>query len=78
VTSEAIRTRIKNECLVPLELDNFRVYEMAADGTYQRRTRSELDAPMDAQLYTWGLVVKAASSSVSALPPPVELARSAE
>jgi polyphosphate kinase len=78
VTSEAIQARIRNECMVPLELDNFRVYEMSRDGSYRRRVRGEHEAPMDAQLYTWGLVARAVNGAVSSLPPLVELARSAE
>ena len=80
VKSEAIRMRIRNECLLPLELDNLRVYEMAADGAYHRRVPGEQQAPIDAQLRTWGIVAKASggSASTSALPPPVELALSAE
>jgi len=79
VTSEAIRARIRNECLLPLELDNLRVYEMSPDGTYHRRVPGEQQAPIDAQLRTWGIVAKAASNgSTSVLPPSVELARSAE
>ncbi len=79
VKSEAIRMRIRNECLLPLELDNLRVYEMAADGTYHRRVPGQQQLPIDAQLRTWGIVAKAANSaSTSALPPPVELALSAE
>ena len=79
VTSEAIRARIRNECLLPLELDNLRVYEMSPDGTYHRRVPGEQQAPIDAQLRTWGIVAKAASNgTTSVLPPSVELARSAE
>jgi polyphosphate kinase len=79
VQSEAIRMRIRNECLLPLELDNQRVYEMAADGSYHRRVPAENQPPIDAQLRTWGIVAKASNSaSTSALPPPVELALSAE
>ncbi|HEY4104698.1 MAG TPA: polyphosphate kinase 1 [Polyangiaceae bacterium] len=72
VASEAVRARIRNECLVPLELDNQRVYEMSADGTYQRRRPAEGQAPIDAQVRTWGIVAKATASStngsVSVLP----------
>ena len=79
VKSEAIRARIRNECLVPLELDNQRVYEMAADGTYHRRAPGEQMPAIDAQMRTWGIVAKAsASANASVLPPPVELALSAE
>jgi polyphosphate kinase len=79
VKSEAIRMRIRNECFLPLELDNLRVYEMAADGSYHRRVPGEQVQPIDAQLRTWGIVAKAANNpSTSALPPPVELALSAE
>jgi polyphosphate kinase len=62
VTNEAVRTRIRNECLLPLELDNQRVYEMAADGTYRRRRPAEGEPPIDAQLRTWGIVSKAVAS----------------
>jgi polyphosphate kinase len=73
VTNEAVRNRIRHECLLPLELDNQRVYEMSADGTYQRRRPAEGQAPIDAQLRTWGIVAKAAGNSAngSVLPPPV-------
>jgi polyphosphate kinase len=79
VTSEALRARIRNECVSPLELDNHRVYEMQADGGYRRRVPSESEAPFDAQLRTWTIVQKLPSNVTSQLPPPViELARSAE
>ena len=79
VTSEAIRTRIRNECVLPLEVDNQRVYEMQPDGGYRRRVPVEPAPAMDAQLRTWGIVQKLTSNVTSALPPPVvELARSAE
>ena len=80
VTSEALRSRIRNECVAPLEVDNNRVYEMQADGSYRRRAPAENEAPIDAQLRTWSIVQKLTSNaSTSALPPPViELARSAE
>jgi polyphosphate kinase len=79
VTSEAIRSRIRNECVLPLEVDNQRVYQMQADGGYRRRVPAELEPAMDAQLRTWGIVQKLTSNVTSALPPPViELARSAE
>ena len=79
VNSESIRARIRQECLLPLRQDNLRMYEMAPDGTYHRRTPGEEPA-VDAQLRTWGIVGKATSgATTSALPPPVvELARSAE
>jgi len=79
VTSEALRTRIRNECVLPLRVDNQRVYEMQSDGGYRRRSPNEHESPTDAQLRTWGIVQKLTSSGTSALPPPVvELARSAE
>jgi len=79
VTSEAIRTRIRNECVLPLEVDNQRVYEMQPDGGYRRRVPVDPAPAMDAQLRTWGIVQKLPSNVTSALPPPVvELARSAE
>lgn len=75
VSSEAVRTRIRNECLLPLELDNQRVYEMSADGVYQRRRPAEGQAPIDAQVRTWGIVSKAASGSAngSVMPAPVSV-----
>ncbi|HEX3776286.1 MAG TPA: polyphosphate kinase 1 [Polyangiaceae bacterium] len=77
VASEAVRARIRNECLMPLELDNQRVYQMNADGTYQRRRPSEGQAPIDAQLRTWGIVAKAGASSangsMSVMPAPVSV-----
>ncbi len=79
VTSEALRTRIRNECVLPLEVDNQRVYEMQPDGTYRRRVPVDPAPAMDAQLRTWGIVQKLTNAAASALPPPVvELARSAE
>ena len=60
VTSEAVRARIRNECLLPLLLDNQRVYEMNADGGYRRRRPAEGQSPVDAQLHTWGIVAKPA------------------
>jgi polyphosphate kinase len=65
VTSEAVRARIRNEVLLPLELDNQRVYEMNADGVYQRRRPAEGQSPIDAQLCTWGIVAKVASGSTN-------------
>ncbi|HET7538344.1 MAG TPA: polyphosphate kinase 1 [Polyangiaceae bacterium] len=77
VTSEALRTRIRNECVLPLEVDNQRVYEMQPDGSYRRRAPVEPAPAMDAQLRTWGIVQKL--TNTAALPSPVvELARSAE
>jgi len=58
IANEAIRTRIRNECLLPLELDNQRVYEMHADGRYVRRQSEAGQALIDAQLRTWGIVAK--------------------
>jgi polyphosphate kinase len=75
VKSEAIRTRIRNECLIPLGLDNLRAYEMAADGSYRRRVPGGQDAPSDAQLRTWSIVAKLASNGSSLLPASVEPAR---
>ena len=78
VTSEAIRTRIRNECVFPLALDNVRMYQMGSDGSYRRRVPAD-QPPVDAQLRTWGIVAKASNNGASSvLPPPVELARSAE
>jgi polyphosphate kinase len=75
VKSEAIRTRIRNECLIPLGLDNLRAYEMAADGSYRRRVPGGQDAPSDAQLRTWSIVAKLASNGSSLVPASVEPAR---
>src|SRR5450432_2054971 len=75
VKSELIRTRIRNECLIPLGLDNLRAYEMAADGSYRRRVPGGQDAPSDAQLRTWSIVAKLASNGSSLLPASVEPAR---
>jgi polyphosphate kinase len=76
VNSLAICARIRNECLLPLDLDNLRVYEMTASGAYQRRSPAQQQTPIDAQLRTWGIVAKSASNGSSALPPPVEPVRS--
>lgn len=79
VTSEPLRARIRSECVLPVDLDNHRVYEMRPDGSYQRRAPAEGEPISDAQLRTWAIVSKSASNgSTSALPPPVELAQSAE
>jgi polyphosphate kinase len=78
VKSEVIRTRIRNECLVPLELDNLRAYEMSADGTYRRRVPGEHELPSDAQLRTWSIVSKAANNGSSSLPAALESARLAD
>lgn len=78
VTSESIRARIRNECLLPLGQDNWRVYEMDADGSYRRRAPGEGQPAVDAQLRTWGIVGRAATTSTSPLPPLVEVLRSAE
>jgi polyphosphate kinase len=81
VSSEAVRARIRNEVLLPLELDNQRVYEMNADGVYQRRRPGEGQTPIDAQLCTWGIVAKAASGSTNgsaALPTLIASSPSAE
>ncbi len=77
VTSELIRTRIRNECLTPLALDNLRAYEMASDGTYTRRVQREQEAASDAQLRTWSIVAKL-NSNGSLLPVAVEPARLAD
>ncbi len=77
VTSELIRTRIRNECLTPLALDNLRAYEMASDGTYLRRTPREQEPASDAQLRTWSIVAKL-NSNGSLLPVAVEPARLAD
>jgi polyphosphate kinase len=65
VTSEHVRTRIRNECLLPLQVDNQRVYEMNADGIYQRRRPAEGQPAIDAQLRTWGIVAKAAAGGTN-------------
>lgn len=73
VTSEALRTRIRVECVQPLEQDNLRVYEMRADGTYQRRSPPNDEPGNDSQLRTWSIVSKSPNGAASVLPPPVEL-----
>jgi polyphosphate kinase len=79
VTSEAIRARIRNECLSPLEHDTQRAYEMRSDGSYWRRVPGEHEAPVDAQLVAWGVVAKLGSNGSSLLPaPPLEPARLAD
>ena len=77
VKSELIRTRIRNECLTPLTLDNLRAYQMAADGTYKRRVPRDQEAPSDAQLRTWSIVAKL-NSNGSMLPATSEPARLAD
>ncbi|HEY3667288.1 MAG TPA: polyphosphate kinase 1, partial [Polyangiaceae bacterium] len=78
VTSEALQTRIRNECLVPLELDNMRAYEMLADGSYLRRVPTEHALPSDAQLRTWNIVSKASSNGSSPHAAALEPARLAD
>ena len=50
ITSEAIREQIRRECLSPIEVDNSRVYEMQADGSYQKRMPARGEAEIDAQV----------------------------
>ncbi len=45
-----MRERIRRECIVPLELDNSRVYDMDSEGTYKRRRPEKGQALVDAQL----------------------------
>ena len=52
ITNEVIRRQIVTECLTPVTLDNSRVYEMGADGTYHRRQPLQGEARIDAQLNT--------------------------
>jgi polyphosphate kinase len=79
VTSEAIRARIRNECLSPLDHDTQRAYEMRSDGSYWRRVPGEHEVPIDAQLLAWSVVAKLGSNGSSLLPaPPLEPARLAE
>jgi polyphosphate kinase len=52
ILSEAIRRQIVTECLVPVGLDNSRVYEMHSDGSYERRQPSSGEGYVDAQLHT--------------------------
>jgi polyphosphate kinase len=77
VKSELIRTRIRNECLTPLALDNLRAYEMAPDGTYKRRVPRDQEALSDAQLRTWSIVAKL-NSNGSMQPTPAEPVRLAD
>ena len=49
VTSESIRDQIRRECVAPVDADNSRVYEMAADGSYRKRVPASGEAPIDAQ-----------------------------
>jgi polyphosphate kinase len=77
VKSELIRTRIRNECLTPLALDNMRAYEMAPDGTYKRRVPRDQEAQSDAQLRTWSIVAKL-NSNGSMQPAPAEPVRLAD
>jgi polyphosphate kinase len=74
VTSEAIRARIRQECLVPLELDNTRIYEMRPDGSYAKRRPSEGAPAVDAQLHAWSSVsnhgVRSANGASVARPDP--------
>ncbi len=63
IESAAIRARIRQECLVPVELDNSRVYEMQPDGSYVRRAPKNGDKPLDAQLMAWKSTSKLGASA---------------
>jgi polyphosphate kinase len=61
--SEAIRARIRQEVLLPLELDSTRVYEMNADGVYLKRRPGEGHPALDAQLQAWNAATKLAAGA---------------
>jgi len=65
VTSPAVCESIRNECFVPVELDNQRVYEMRSDASYVRRRPEEGQPPIDAQLRTWGIVTRGSAGSAN-------------
>jgi polyphosphate kinase len=50
IASEAVRERVRRECLAPLDIDNSRVYEMDSQGTYRRRHPQPDQSVKDAQL----------------------------
>jgi polyphosphate kinase len=50
ISSEGIRERVRRECLLPIEIDNSRVYEMDSQGTYTRRRPPPGQYAKDAQL----------------------------
>jgi polyphosphate kinase len=50
ICSEAARERIRQECILPLQLDNCRVYAMQSDGTYCRRRPADGQTAVDAQV----------------------------
>jgi polyphosphate kinase len=50
ITSEAVRERIRRECLLPVDIDNSRVYDMDSQGVYRRRRSPPGQSAKDAQL----------------------------
>jgi polyphosphate kinase len=65
IANEVIRRQIIAECLVPVTLDNCRVYEMQPDGSYQRRKPLDGEACIDAQTYTMDHVRRSRPRSVN-------------
>jgi polyphosphate kinase len=66
LANQAVRERIRQECLAPLRIDNCRLYEMDSDGIYRRRRPGEGQAAIDSQLLASAPPPKPAKSD----PPP--------
>jgi polyphosphate kinase len=52
VLNEAARRQIITECVLPVDADNSRVYEMDSSGVYHRRQPKQNENPVDAQMHT--------------------------
>jgi len=65
VEDERLRTQMRHEVLEPILADNSRVYEMNAEGQYQRRTPPEGDEPRAAQPEVFDRVVRPALQIVT-------------
>ncbi len=69
VTQDALRDRIRAECVTPLTLDNSRVYEMNESGTYTRRAPGADEPMVDAQIAASnGGTMPTAARRISLLP----------
>lgn len=72
VAQDSARRQIVAECLEPLRLDNCRIYEMNADGSYTRRQPGDHHL-LDAQAHTAWCVGMHRSHTYSSPPPQVSL-----
>jgi polyphosphate kinase len=52
ILNEAVRKQIITECLLPVQADNSRVYEMDSSGIYHRRQPKSEEKAVDAQMFT--------------------------